>query len=461
MTDINEKKRTFAERLDQLANQRVAIPVVKETSSESLADEMTSLIQQWEANLDHRLAEFRRTQETEEHFPGQMGAQRAGELFRSTRREAAVTSRELFAKPDASLVEWFQYTDTMMMTELEWGNHPLPAGFRGGYELIASDDAMQAAIAKACRLDKAPAGVRWKDYQLGVFHVPGRGTLINPSHYARLMGGQQPQDHRALAKAVSDMAMERWGWGFLLEYTSLGKRAGAAGLWPAMLADRAGLTFDDRHALALAQAIRRKWMLLKTGWQDWVWQYVMFKAHHPVGSLVDRPRPGRIFELFMRLQSLLPLYVSPFGVPVSVRQLVDLAKFIFLEQSEISPKVLNQIILGLQSLCLNHDDKAQELVDLPLSRMIGRLYFAWLENQVGILATPYAVLIAAHEPQIDFTRVSSSSQFLNYVEKEPRHNPDARLARLDARVKYNPRTMFTAAWERLKLDGPREYFLCQ
>ena len=443
MDNVDEKKQAFSERLDKLANQRASGLGAQATFSETAADEMTSRIQQWEASLDHRLAEFRGVP-----LPPKIGGKGG--------RESA-----LFPDSLNSWKKWFQNTDTMMLVELEWGNHPLPAGFRGGYEIVNSDEAMQSAIAKACRLDKTPAGVRWKDYQLGVFHVPGRGTLINPSHYARLIGGQQPQDARALAQAVSDIAMERWGWGFLLEYTSLGKRAGAAGLWPAMLADRAGLPFADRPATAIAQAIRRKWILLKTGWQDWVWQYVMFKAHHPVGSLVDRPRPGRIFELFMRLQSLLPLYISPFGLPVSVRQLADLIKFIFLEQTEISPKVLNQIILGLQSLCLNHDDKAQELVALPLSRMIGRLYFAWLENQVGILATPYAALIAAHEPQLDFARLSAASQFLDYVEKEPRHNPDARLAmlvRLDARVKYDPHAMFTAAWERLKLDGPREYF---
>jgi len=193
MSSIDSKRLQFEQRLEAIAGNR---PQEAESNTggdlgigSSLTPGLLDYIREWEANLDHRLAEFHRAHEAGQLFPGQMGAQRAGEPFRSTRREAAVTSRELFAKPDASLVEWFQYTDTMMMTELEWGNHPLPAGFRGGYELLASDEAMQAAIAKACRLDKAPAGVRWKDYQLGVFHVPGRGTLINPSHYARLMGG--------------------------------------------------------------------------------------------------------------------------------------------------------------------------------------------------------------------------------------------------------------------------------
>ena len=109
---------------------------------------------------------------------------------------------------------------------------------------------------------------------------------------------------------------------------------------------------------------------------------------------------------------------------------------------------------------MEHDEKVSKLVDLPLSRIFGRLYFAWLENQIGILSTPYATLIAAHEPQLDLRGISSV-QFLEYTEKDPRLNPDARLAmlsKLDARVKYNSRSMFTAAWERLKLEGPREFF---
>lgn len=142
------------------------------------------------------------------------------------------------------------------------------------------------------------------------------------------------------------------------------------------------------------------------------------------------------------------------------RALADLVKFIFLEQAEIAPNVSNQIILNLQKLCMEHDDKVKKLVDMPLSRILGRLYYAWLENQIGILSTPYATLIATHEPQLDMHSISSA-QFLEYSKKDPRLNPDARLAmlsKLDARVKYNLRSMFTVAWERLKLEGPREFF---
>ncbi len=435
--NLNSKRQQFENRLDNITS-----------TQGNLGVEMLEPIKVWETRLDSLLAEYR------------------GELEQKPAPKVEIHLPKMrhrpYSRPDATMVEWFQDTDSMMLVELELGRHPLPAGFQGGYELVDSDDAMKATIAQACGLDGVPPGVQWKDYHLGVFHIPGRSTLINPSHYEIKYGvnGLNDQNLRALAHVVSDVAMERWGWGFLLEYTSLGRQSGATGLWPAMLAYRARLPYEDQHALEMARAIHHKWILLKTGWMDWVWQYVMFKSHRPVGEWADRPRPGRMFELLVRFQSIFPIRIYPFGVKVSIRKLVDLVKFIFLEQTEVAPKVSNQIILYLQNLCLEHDDKARQLVNLPLSRIFGRLYFAWLENQIGILSTPYAALIAAYEPQLDMASLSTE-QFQEYINKDPRYNPDARLAmlsKLDARVKYNPRSMFTAAWERLKLEGPREFF---
>ena len=432
MSDLHSKRQQFQERLNEITQRRKPL----ESNDSSLEADMLASIKTWEAHLDSLLAEFH-----------------AAKMQKPT---STVEFNRPNSRSDRTAVEWFQETDTMMLVELELGRHPLPAGFQGGYQLVESEDVMKAAIAQACGLAQAPTGLQWKDYHLGVFHIPGQGTLVNPSHYEGLTNGN-PLAH---AKVVSDVAMERWGWGFLLEYTTLGVNAGAGALWPAMLAYRARLPYPDQGALELAKAIYQRWILLKTGWQDWVWQYVMFKAHQPVGRLVDRPRPGRIFELLIKLQNLFPMYISFSGVRMRGRALADLVKFIFLEQAEIAPNVSNQIILNLQKLCMEHDDKVKKLVDMPLSRILGRLYYAWLENQIGILSTPYATLIATHEPQLDMHSISSA-QFLEYSKKDPRLNPDARLAmlsKLDARVKYNLRSMFTVAWERLKLEGPREFF---
>ena len=441
MTDLNDKRQQFQERLDEIAERR------------KLTADSSDALQAWEAQLDARLAEFR----------GQSQPRGKQDQPAPSPRPAIPLKRPRpFSRSDAALLQWCQDADQMILSELELGSQPRPAGFQSGYQVVESEAAMKAAIARACGWEQAPADVVWKEYQLGVFHVPGQGTLINPAHYASQYGatGLNANDPRALAHVVSDVTMERWGWGFLLEYTALGAMAGGAGLWPAMLAYRARLPYADSRALELAQAIHRKWILLKTGWMDWVWQYVMFKAHAPVGQLLDRPRPGRMFELLMKIQNLFPLRIYPFGVKISLRGLVELVKYVLLEQAEIAPNVSQWAITQFQDWCIQHDPKVRELVNLPLSRILGRLYFSWLENQIGILSTPYAALIAAHEPQLDLASISAA-EFLAYVEKEPRHSPDARLAmlsKLDARVKYNPRSMFTAAWERLKLEGPREFF---
>jgi hypothetical protein len=440
MSSLDSKRQQFQERLDKVTSSREPVTGIE-------PDDMRS-IQAWENRLDTILAEF--------HGELDAGPAQKVELHRPK------TQPRPYARSDASLTEWLQDTDEMMLAELELGKHPLPLGFHNGYRLVDSEQAMKEAIAQACGHSQVPPNINWKDYHLGVFHLPNQGTLINPSHYEKKYGVEGLNDHNrlALAHVVSDVAMERWGWGFLLEYTTLGRGAGAAGLWPAMLAHRARLPYPDPRALDLAAAIHRSWILLKTGWQDWVWQYVMFKAHRPVGALVDHARPGRMFELLAKVQALFPLRVYPFGVKISVRGLVDLFKYIFLEQAEIAPNVSHQIVLNLQKMCLEHDEKVREKVELPLSRIFGRIYFSWLENQVGILSTPYATLIAAHEPQLDLATLFAEDYFA-YIEKEPRRNPDTRLAmlaKLDARVKYNPRSMFTAAWERLKLEGPKEFF---
>ena len=81
-----------------------------------------------------------------------------------------------------------------------------------------------------------------------------------------------------------------------------------------------------------------------------------------------------------------------------------------------------------------------------------------MEANIGILSTPYAVLIACHVEELD---LSSAAALLEKAAETPRNNSDTRMAmlsKLDSRVKYDPKAMYIAAWERLKLNGPQEYF---
>ena len=188
MSDLHSKRQQFQERLNEITQRRKPL----ESNDSSLEADMLASIKTWEAHLDSLLAEFH-----------------AAKMQKPT---STVEFNRPNSRSDRTAVEWFQETDTMMLVELELGRHPLPAGFQGGYQLVESEDVMKAAIAQACGLAQAPTGLQWKDYHLGVFHIPGQGTLVNPSHYEGLTNGN-PLAH---AKVVSDVAMERWGWGFLL-----------------------------------------------------------------------------------------------------------------------------------------------------------------------------------------------------------------------------------------------------
>ena len=444
MNDLSAKRQQFQDRLDEIESNGQG-----SVFSDQLSADSASSLQAWEQRLDVLLEEHRRVLRRKP----------------SPRKSVHLPKRKtrLSTRLEARLLDWCRDTDEMILTELALGQHPLPAGFQGDYRLVDNDKAMKAAIVRACGLESVPPGVQWRDDHLGVFHIPGQGTLINPSHYARMYGEKDLKHNQdALARVVGDLAMERWGWGFLLEYTRLGKQAGDAGLWPAMLAYRGRLPHPDQCALALAQAIDQSWLLLRTGWLDWVWQYVIFKAHRPVGeTLYERPQPGRLLALLVKVQKLFPLFVNLAGFRLRLRSLADLVKFIFLEQADLTPTVNQQIVANLQRLCLQHDERVREMVGLTLSHILGRLYFARLENQIGILSTPYATLIAAHEPGLDLSQIETAADFNTYVTQDPRRVPDVRLAmlaKLDAAVKYDPGSMFTAAWESLRLEGPREFF---
>jgi hypothetical protein len=141
--------------------------------------------------------------------------------------------------------------------------------------------------------------------------------------------------------------------------------------------------------------------------------------------------------------------------------LAELFRFLFLEQSEIVPNILHPVIMATEKFCLEKDAEVSKVINLPLSRLLGQAYFARLEASTGILSVPYAVLIACHVPELNLAPLNGKPSVRVQVEKELRANPDTRLAMLsgiDPHVRYNPAALATAAWERLKLEAPEEYF---
>ena len=448
MPEINDYRDSFSRRLDQLREQQQQ----SLQSASAAYPDLFGNLHVWEAALQKRLDEY------------QLG-QALPELSSSQLFAAQTASDSSWALGDRTNFDrWLQQMDQMMFDELEFGRYPKPAGFAQPVHWLEDEQSLRQEALKisgAAFIPDNMFGTR------GVFHYPGRGTFVSRAFYKKLEQGDNDQ---LRARLIGDLARERWGWGFMLEYTTLGQAAGTAGLWPALSAQRLGLSStSDEIAWQKAAALRRSWLLLEAGWTEWVWQFVEFKARHAVGQRAvgqravgqraAMPRPGRMFELLGKIVNVFSLIISPFGVRIHLAGLFNLAKFLFFEETDILTVSLNQAIFHVQKYCVENDMQVERSEGLRLSQILGRLYFSQLESAAGILATPYAVLIAMHISSLPGK--ATGQDILDAVQNDLRLSPDTRLAllsRSDSRVKYDPRAMFVAAWERFQLDGPRDFF---
>ena len=438
MPDFESKKQSFTKRLDQLQNRSAPTEF-------SAADEQDFSLRlgDWETRLDKRVEEHRRK------------ISDSGKLQQGSNSTLSLIS----AHKDKALENWLLEIDKMFLEELEFLKFSLPAGFSQPARIIFNAEEMQKIIRRGCNLQEKASLEGIEPHRLAVFHIPGEATWVNFAYYTQKYGLENFNNATPAQQAnlISEIAWERWGWGFFLETTTLGKASGKQGLWPALCAQRSRLQHPDAHLARTAALLRKNWALSEAGWQDWVWQYVLFKSRRAIGqNLVQRPRPGRQVELLKRVIGLFPFYVAPYGVKLHLFNLVDLFKFLFLVEKDIVPQTTLSVLLAAQEFCAKNDKKVREQTGISLSQMLGRAYFARMEAALGILCTPYALLISMHLPFEDITESALADSFT-----DPHSHPDTRLALLsglDAVVKYDPKSMYTAAWERLKMEGPREFF---
>jgi hypothetical protein len=463
MSTLDDKKREFESRLQ---NRRDRQSGSEPASVERPSDvDLEQRFQAWDAVLAKRLAEFRNEPSEPgepEHVESPIDARNGSAPEDTLGPSTSGIRQRLFGHHTPTLERWLIDLDSMLINELGFRKHKVQKDETASLRIVDQEQEIRRAILDFCPFLTSTDLNGLDGHKLGVIHIPGQGTFLNRSHYSQSFKqsfDQVNQEQRA--HLISEVAVERWGWGFLQEYTTLGINAGQAGLWPALLAKHLGLPLKDQKVAEKIGALQRSWMFLDAGWSDWIWQYVMFKAHQPVGvGLFQRPRPGRIMEALIKVVDLFPLYIAPFGVRLRLRNIIDLAKYLFLEESDLATVTLHSTLLQTQAFCLTHDERFADLTGSSMSKWLGRLYFAKLESNVGIYAVPYATLIAGHITEhTHLARLQDGE--VDKTERDVRLYPDTRLAlisKIDSRVKYDPRAMYIAAWERLKLESPSEYF---
>ena len=436
MSNVEDYGKKISAQYDRLHKQREQD---YSSSAQAIFPELIQAVQRWDEELKKRQEAFQ-------------GIQIAEPAHHTQPADQAVTPG--LARSSAVLKSWLQELDAMMLDEFELRRFPLPGGFSKPIYWLENASILRQELSRGL------AGAFLPDILLqgrGVLHIPGRGTFIDCAFF---QSNETLDDVQRRAWFSGEVARERWGWGFLLEYTTLGKWAGKNGLWPALTAQRLGLALSNDPAQALAAALRQSWLLLEIGWDEWIWRFVQFKARQAVGAQVyNNPRSLQLSDLLEKLIQVFPIFVMPFGIRISLLDLLGLVKFLVFDETNLTVPVVHQWLLAAQKLCLENDALSVDLIGRRLSQVFSVIFYTRLEAMLGILSIPYAILIAMHVP--DTLPTLSAEDFSKAVASEPHLCPDTRLAllaHLKPDVKYDPHAVFVAAWERCRLEGPREFF---
>jgi hypothetical protein len=462
MSDLDDKRNQFEQRLQDLQNQRQQTPSSSQSSRTS-ASEAASLLEQrfqeWGTRLDTHLVEY------------QQQLVQAEQALKTPARPtsiAAIGSVSIQCS-DPDLRSWLEALDAMMFSELHLKQLPCPPGIqnlvvvnsaREVGQLFCQGLGVNRRVTLSAAATEAPP----------VMHLPGKGTFINADYYRRRFNtgilGQIGVKERAIL--MQELACERWGWGYLIENTTLGQQAGKAGLWPALIAQRFGqrapAAADEQTAAALQQA----WNFTQHGWEDWVAQYITCKAHSPLGrEYYGRPDPKTrlsqlsaignfVGEQLSDLELKIPL--SGGAITLPMKNIIQVVKYL-VDEFLADPRGLNQLVLALQRVAPQIDQAIDDSLLVNLSFLLGQLHFVNLEASLGILPVPFAMQIVCHNQALQLDSLASAEAVLEAVSANPLSNPDTRLAllcRIDPRARYDPQVMFTAAREQLGLEGPTE-----
>jgi len=439
MADINSKKKSFDERLEHLRREHSSEFADADNPPSMSSEDISTRLREWETLLDRRLEEYWSAK-------GQVPLPPLPEqLPFSAGREAVFR-------------EWAEYVDAIMLKEVGLDSYfpSHPQGFLVPLRFVGNEQSMQAWVTRACDLSTQTE----IPHVPHVMHIPGQGTIINLGAYPQNETVPGSANTNLYTGFAADLAQERWGWGFLMEYTALGKDAGEEKLWTALSCERLGLPTQGGKA----RALQHIWRLSEAGWENWVREFVMTKARNAIGDKKNKKSVLRLsYEIIAGIGNVFPVLVQPFASThsllstISLKTIIDLVSSLILEHTEIIPTKLNSLIVNAQELCGNCDEAVKSKSGTTLTQWLGLLAFSKLETHIGIQSTPYAVMIAFHNECHILKNAKDGPAVLAVAKKNPRANPDTRLAllsELNSNVKYNPQTMSNAAWELLRLNGP-------
>jgi hypothetical protein len=364
--------------------------------------------------------------------------------------------------------DWLVRLDQAVLQDFSLQRFSLPGGLAARPHRCPSQADFLAHLGDGLRLsrreqqelsERPPAALS----QIKAFHLPGQGSLVNlPAAAPHAAAGQSPPPP-GMIDLLHQVTCARWGDGFLVEYTRLGEELVQGGLWPAYAGRRLGLRLGRWEASAAAlQVLERSWGIAAAGWREWIWEYLACKSRQPIaeGVVISRPNVKKVWEIFSKVAKLFPIFIDVGGVWVRLLSILDVLKFLFLQQTGVAPRLMNSVLREVEKFSQQNDEQMSQASGSRSQNLLGWLYLSRLEANLGTFCVPYALLIAFHSGC--GPGQASPEELEKRLAADPLLNANTRLAMLaglDSSAKYDPHGMSIAAWEELKLDSPQQYML--
>ncbi len=281
--------------------------------------------------------------------------------------------------------------------------------------------------------------------------IAGHGCLLNEE----ALRAEAKSHDEFRFKALECSALEKWGWGFFLEYTRIGELLIQSGHWRDAASRRLQGDLEMPSAISgVASAVLRSSALTRIGWGLWIRDYLLYKARNPVAAnmpVINVPRATRILDI-------LDVFGRTLENASQVYSILNAIRYI-LVQTELAPRGAHIAVRAIHDNLTTVDDLVVKRWHEKFSSQFSLLLFSMLESKVGMFNMPYALLIAGYIGQAQWDKLLKGDW--NALESDPRQTVDTRLALLtsiDPRIKYDTLGMSVAAFEEVELDSPKEYF---
>jgi hypothetical protein len=359
--------------------------------------------------------------------------------------------------------------DDLLFRNFEFEKYPRSRAFDGVPQICDRFEDFWACVVKGLELTRAEMGTLLTSppvevYALPSIYIPGKGCILNGETIKKQHPDAPASDPKNTA-VLKQMIQAKWGKGFWLEYTQIGKAIQEHGLSPVLLGHECGLQLPRwKDALERLEIMEPYQALAGQGWQDWVWNYYLH--HRPSGTnepLEEEDVENVSTQILSLSVELLQRIIKTFSFGVGdlffkVIDIYDLIKFIAVQMLRF-PERADEFLRNLDVVIMEKKDSRFFVAAQWIRYRIGKQYYKVLEANLGSLCVPYALLIAYHLPS-DLVLLSPA-ELRHAIQNQPRLNVNKRLmmlTQLDAKVGYNPHGLLIAARDRLKLDGPDAYF---